>query len=77
MSVDATNSSTASESSKWPTLRRSAPIAPRISGIRAAATRRRSSGPSVAVRAPPNAGTSALLSSSHEIARLMIPSVTA
>jgi hypothetical protein len=66
-----TNSSTASWSSKCPTIRTSFDTMPRIAGISAAATSRRSAGGSAWCSAPPNAGTSAVRRSSQSIARLI------
>ena len=70
-----TNASTASWSSKCPTMRVSPDTMPRIAGISAAATLRRSSGGSDPCAGPPNAATSRVRSSSHPIARLITSSV--
>ncbi len=75
MSCAPTNSSTASLSSKCPTMRTSFDTMPRMAGISRAATRRRSSGASAAWRGPPKAGLPAVRASSQAMARLMISSV--
>ena len=70
-----TNSSTAAPSSKWPTMRASREIMPRMRGISAAATRRRSPGASGGRASPPKAGVPAVFFSSQSMARLMISTV--